>query len=239
MKTRFWVTCGLLALTACQETAPTVPATVLQFTEQEAGVEPYRTRMLITPGHLRIDDGTDEGGDYTLYSRKDRIIYSVTPGDKMVLKIQPARMAVSPPRALKHTTVELKGEAPAVGGVPVRHWRLQTNGETCYVLYAAEGLLPEAVAALREFIETLSWDQARSLTYTPQELQTPCHLANNVFAATRYLDHGLPVRRSDMTGRVSELVDFAEGYAAATTLFSTPAAYRQADIKELREQKKN
>lgn len=223
----------VLLLAGCNQVPRTIPATVLYFLEQEPGEEPYRTRMLITPDHLRIDDGR-QGGDYTLYTRHERTIYSVTAEDKMVLAIKPEQRKPEPPIRLVHSDVKEKGEAPTVGGKAVARWRLLTNGVACYDIHAADGLLPQAVTALREFIETLSFDQARSLSYTPKELQTPCHLANNVFAATRYLDHGLPVRRADMTGRVSELVDYQEGFEADPTLFTLPESFRKMDIRELR-----
>jgi hypothetical protein len=224
----------VLLLVACQETPRTTPATALYLVEQEPGDEAYRTRMLVTPEYLRIDDGRADG-DFTLYVRRDRTIYSVTAGDKLVLTIKPEPRRPEPPIRLEHRAVREKDEAPSVGGKAVVRWRLLTNGATCYDIHAADGLLPPAVAALREFIETLSWDQARSLAYTPKEMQSPCHLANNVFAATRYLDHGLPVRRVDMTGRVSELVDYQEGFEADPSLFTLPESFRQVDIKELRQ----
>ena len=223
----------VLSLLACHESPRPIVATALYFVEQEPGEEAYRTRMLITPGHLRIDDGRPDG-DYTLYARRDRTIYSVTAGDKMVLTIKPEPGKPPSPVRLEHRALREKDEAPPVGGKAVVRWRLQTNGTTCYDIHAAEGLLPQAVVALREFIETLSWDQARSLAYTPKEMLTPCHLANNVFAAARYLDHGMPVRRADMTGRVSELVDYQEGFEADPLLFTLPESFRRVDIKELR-----
>jgi hypothetical protein len=222
-----------LLLVACDQKPQTLPATVLYFVEQEPGEEAYRTRMLITAEYLRVDDGRPDS-DYTLYTRRDRTIYSVTASDKIVLTIKPELGKPEPPIRLEHRTVREKDEAPSVGGKAVVRWRLMTNGTTCYDIHAADGLLPQAVTALREFIETLSWDQARSLAYTPKEMQTPCHLANNIFAATRYLDHGLPVRRADMTGRVSELVDYKEGFEAESALFTLPESFRRMDIKELR-----
>jgi hypothetical protein len=52
--------CGcffLTALVSCSN--PTTPAAVLYFVEQEPGVEPYRTRMIVTAGFLRMDEGQD------------------------------------------------------------------------------------------------------------------------------------------------------------------------------------
>jgi hypothetical protein len=217
----------------CEPAPRTLPATVLYFVEQEPGEEAYRTRMLITAGHVRIDDGRPDG-DYTLYARRDRVIYSVTAGDKMVLTIRPGPDKPPSPIRLEHRAVRERGEAPPVGGKAVVRWRLLTNDKTCYDIHAADGLLPQAVTALREFIETLARDQAGTLAHTPKEMQTPCHLANNVFAAARYLDHGLPVRRADMTGRVSELVDYREEFAAEPALFTLPESFRRVDIRELR-----
>jgi hypothetical protein len=38
-----------------------------------------------------------------------------------------------------------------------------------------------------------------------------------------------------MTGRVSQLVDFREGYEADPSLFVLPESFRRLDIRELRE----
>ncbi len=44
-------------LVACSE--PTTPAAVLYFVEHEPGAEPYRTRMIVTAGFVRMDGGAD------------------------------------------------------------------------------------------------------------------------------------------------------------------------------------
>jgi hypothetical protein len=221
----------LLALAACDSRSPTA-ATVLWFAEQEAGVAPYRTRMLVTAEHLRIDDG-EADGDFVLYSRRERTIYNVNVADKLILVIRAAE-PVSSPVALRHEALREAGELPEVAGRKVVRYRLRTNGQTCYEVFAADGLLPEATAALREFITALAADQAARLPAMPRELQTPCYLANNAYAAARYLDHGLPVRRADYDGRVSELVDFTQSFAAEPGLFQLPEEYRRMEIAELR-----
>lgn len=218
-------------LSACERAPTQVSATALWFLEQEPGTAPYRTRMLITSDFLRIDDG-EGGGDFVLYARAERAIYNVTSGDKLVLVIRQA--PVGKPPMLRHETVREKDEPPQVGGHAVVHYRLKTGGKTCHDLYAAAGLLPQAVEALRDFISVLASDQAARLANLPREVLTPCYLANNAYAATRYLDYGLPVRRADHDGRVSELVDYRTGFAIETGLFELPADYRRMEIAELR-----
>ena len=58
--------CFLTALVSCSN--PTTPAAVLYFVEQEPGVEPYRTRMIVTAGFLRMDEGQDSQ-DFLLFDR--------------------------------------------------------------------------------------------------------------------------------------------------------------------------
>jgi hypothetical protein len=69
----------------------------------------------------------------------------------------------------------------------------------CYDLYAADGLLPGAVVALREYRLILAGQQALTAAVTPPEMQSSCDLANNVFLPVRHLEHGFPVRLTDMT----------------------------------------
>lgn len=208
-------------------------ATVLYYAERDQGGEPYRTRIVITGRWLRIDEG---GGarDFLLFDRRDGTLYSVNSMDTRIL-VMPARTpAAQPPVALEHRTEKGGETPPAVGGRPVTHYRLFTNGEPCYDLFAAEGLLPEAVRALREYRAALAGQQADALAAMPKELQTPCDLANNVFAPARYLDHGLPVRLSETGARTSELVDYSADFPAEAALFDLPANYKRATIEELR-----
>lgn len=64
---------------------------------------------------------------------------------------------------------------------------------------------------MREFYETLAREQALSLAFIPEEFQSPCELANNVFAPARHLAHGFPIRYVDMNGRTRELADYKIG----------------------------
>ncbi len=210
-------------------------ATVLHYEEQEAGTDRYATRMLFTQRYLRIDDGAGAGeDDFLLFDRDTRTIYSVTAGEKSILVIARAAAPGRAPLALEHQVVEQSDRVPPVAGKAVRHYRLLTNGRTCYDLYAADGLLPQVVALWREYREALAAEQARTLAWTPASLQTPCTLANSIYAPARHLAHGLPVRYADADGRVGELTDYRSDVAVDASLFELPAGYTRITIDALR-----
>ncbi len=223
----------LPALFACS--APTTPATVLYFVEHEPGAEPYRTRMIVTAGFLRMDGGADDA-DFLLFDRADGTIYSVTGGDRQILVIPPRPMDAKPPTTLKNEVVADSAAFPAVGTYKVSHFELRTNGKRCYELYAAVDLMPEVVAALRQYRTVLAGQQAKTLPFTPAEMQSPCGLANNIFSPARHLEHGFPVRLVDMTGRTIELVDYNTEFRATAAMLRLPGDYRRLSIDALRKQ---
>jgi hypothetical protein len=231
---RMWVALACTAAFAAGA-ARAERATVLQYEEQEAGTERYATRMLFTQRYLRIDDGEGaDSDDYLLFDRDTGTIYNVTAREKSILVIARAPAPARAPLALEHQVVEQSDRAPDVGGKAVRHYRLLTNGRTCYDLYAADGLLPQVMALWREYREALGAEQARTLAWTPALLQTPCALANSVYAPARHLAHGLPVRYADADGRVGELTDYRSDVTVDAKLFELPAGYTRIAIDALR-----
>lgn len=228
----FLITCLLLmAPISCSE--PTTPAAELYFVEHEPGAEPYRTRMVITAGFLRIDGGTDSE-DFLLFDRANGTIYSVTSADRHVLIIRPRPMDAKSPVQLTHKVVRDSAAFPSVGTHKVIHVELLTNGKRCYDLYAAAELMPEVVAALRQYREVLAGQQAGSLPLIPPEMQSACDLANNVFLPARHLEHGFPVRLVDMTGKTIELVDYNPEFRATAAMLRLPADYQRLTIEDLR-----
>jgi hypothetical protein len=226
--------CGcffLTALVSCSN--PTTPAAVLYFVEQEPGVEPYRTRMIVTAGFLRMDEGQDSQ-DFLLFDRADGSIYSVSSAEKQVLVIRPRPVELKPPAKFTHRVVTDPAAFPAIEGRKVTHYELLTNDMRCYDLYAADGLLPGVVVALREYRLILAGQQALTAALTPPEMQSPCDLANNVFLPVRHLEHGFPVRLADMTGRTTELVDYKTDFRATSDMLRLPAEYKRLTLEELR-----
>ena len=141
------VLASVVALFAC---TPSGNATIVYFDEQEGSGEPYRTRMIVTPRYIRFDDDNDQG-DFVLYDREQRIIYSTNSMDQRTLVIRWEDPMLEAPKKAKNRAEELDENAPAIGGYPVKHYRIFTNDELCYDLYAALGLMPDAVKAMTEF----------------------------------------------------------------------------------------
>lgn len=208
-------------------------ATVLQYEEQESDTDRYQTRLIVTSRYLRIDDGSD-ARDFLLFDRQDKTIYSVSAADGSVLVIKHTAGATRAPALQKHEVVEERDSAPDVGGKKVRHYRLLTDSRQCYDLYAVDGLLPQAVAAWREYRESLAAEQARTLAWTPKEMQTPCPVANNISAPGRLLAHGLPVRYVETNGKTGQLVDYQSDVKVDAAMFQLPAEYPRISIDALR-----
>ena len=221
----------VLALTGCGDGGK---ATVLHYAEQEPGGEPFRTRMIVTARYLRIDEGV-ESKDFLLFDRRDKTLYSVNAADTRILAMSAKPVNIASPIKLEHRVERDQEAFPAVGGKKVTHYTLLTNRKPCYDLFAAEGMLPEVVQALREYREMLAGQQVAALSAMPKELQTPCDLANNIFAPARYLDYGLPVRLSETGVRTSELVDFQTDFNAVPGLFELPASFRRLTLEEMRD----
>lgn len=230
------------ATLSCTGSVSEPKATAVYFVEREEGFEPNPTRIIVTPGFVRFDSG---GGnkDFLLFDRSNKTIYNVSVQDELVLIIAPQTVTAPPPIKLEHRVERGDTDAPAVGGKKVARYRLLTNSDLCYDVYAADGLLPDALAALREYRTNLASEHAAVLAFTPADLQTPCDLANNIFAPARHLAHGFPVRVAETTGgsegrvRLTELLNYETNFAADPALFQLPASYRRMDIKAFRGQK--
>jgi len=207
--------------------------TALYYVEQSKGAQPQKVRMLVSAKFVRIDDGHD-GNDYLLFDRASRTIYSVSSTAKQTLVIAARARTQEPPMALTDRVEVDNAKFPSVAGQEVHHYRLLTNDKLCYDLHAAQNLLPQAVAGLREYYETLAGQQAVTIAITPKEFLSPCDLANHVFAPSRQLAHGLPVRMVDANGKVTELMDFRQRFAGAERLFTLPADYPRLPIEQLR-----
>ncbi len=241
MRQLLYVLMGLIPvslLVGCSDKLPQPQtATIIYFTEQETGTEPYRTRMLVTPNYLRIDDGVDDDG-FVLFDRRQQTIYSANPDNRrtLVIKMQPVNYR--PSFALRHRISRDKETYPKVSDRPVSHYRLFTNDKKCQEVFAAQGLLPDAVAAMREYYQVLATEHAQLARNTPPDLQNACDLASNVVLPTRYLQFGFPVMLIDSNGRVRQLQDYKTKQPVAPALFTLPAGYLLFTTQSLRNGKK-
>ena len=197
------------------------PASILVYQVWEQGIEPYISRVLVTPDYLRLDEGA-AGKSYTLFDRQQEILYNVSMEERSVMV-----MNVTDPvpedndSLILQEEVKVDSQAPTVAGRQPTNVRLLANGEVCNELVVIDGVMGDAVEALAELKLVLARIQAATLGTVPLSMRTPCDLAANVYAADRSLQFGLPLHeRSE--GRSQSLVDFAADYEAENSLFELP-----------------
>ena len=207
-------------------------AALLVYKVWEEGVDPYLTRILITEDHVRLDEGADQG-DFTLFDRRQEIIYNVAMQDQSVLVIAPQLVEVpANPGLLLSEKDQVDEQAPKIAGVAPHNIELLANNEVCGQLVVVPGLMGDALEGLHEFKQVLARVQAATLAGRPEELQTPCDLASNIHAATRTVDFGLPIQeRSE--GRAQVLVDFAEEHEVDAGLFVIPEGFGRHSMPSL------
>lgn len=205
------------------------PAALLVYQVWESGIEPYTSRILVNDDHVRLDEGGD-GGGYTLFDRRQEILYTVSVRDRAILVMNPPfDLPGGGGGLILQEEVEEDPAAPTVAGVRPKHVRLLANGELCSELVVLEGVMPEAVEALAELKRVLARIQRRTLDAVPLGQRDGCDLAANVYAADRSLRFGLPLQERS-SGRSQSLVDFVADYEAPAALFTLPEAFARRAI---------
>ena len=222
----------LAALTPAACTDKPSPTIFLSFTESGPDGD-YPVRMLVSEKFLRIEDGDTQDG-FIVFDRAARTIYSVSHSGKSTLVLHARPVTLAMPKQFEHKVLREKETLPSVDGKSVAHYRLLTNGERCFDVYAADGLLPEAVAALREYHETLAGEQAAMQTNMPIGMQSACDLADQVFLPARYLAHGFPVRQVNRAGVARQLGGYQRDVPVEKGIFDVPKDYKQMSPAELR-----
>ena len=229
--TRILVALLFFIISACTEKPS--GATFLSFSEAGPDGDAYPVRMLVNERFLRIEDGDARDG-FIVFDRASKTIFSVSHPDKTTLVLRSQAVKLDVPKKFTHK-IERDGEKlPDVGGKTVIHHRLLTNSERCFDVYAADGLLPEALTALREYHRALAGEQAAMQALVPSGLQSACDLAEFVFLPTRHLEFGFPVRQINRAGLVRQLVDFKIGVPVEKGLFEIPGEYKQITPSEVR-----
>lgn len=237
MKLMPLLTVFLLTLpAACDRSANTAAENLLLvFGDQEQGVEPYKTRILVTPDYMRFDDG--EGAtDYLLFDRKEKAIYSVVQESKSITVITAEPMSVKPPFDLKlnHRMVDDMQDAPTMMGIKPQHHVYLSGEDVCFEVVSAPGFLSAYVEAMKEFNTVLANDSALTVNNLPADMQNGCDLAKGVFAPNRHFQGGFPLQLWGPDGTRSQLLDFKQGHQPDKTLFEIPAGYNRVNIQEIR-----
>ena len=209
-----------------------VSADLLVYKVWEEGAEPYISRILVTPDHLRMDEGDDEG-DFTLLDRRAGVVYNVSREDRSVLVMAPGEAPASLPSAVRlEVRDDPDPEAPRVGGVQPHRVELLADGESCGTLTVLPGRMPAALEGLRELRRVLARVQAASLAAAPPGVTGPCDRATAIQAPTWSLDHGLPLSER-APGRTQLLLDHEADSQVPDRLFRLPKDYRRIHLPTL------
>jgi hypothetical protein len=220
---------AMLAWASCvvaSEPQGQVDAGVLWYEEQEPGTDVYPVRILVTTGHLRIDDGVD-GSDFVLLDRRTSTLYSVNHEEQSTVEIkhQPAK-AELPDNITMTDQVQVDHDAPSIGGKQPQHVTMTSNGSTCYEAIIVPGLLGAVTSAMAEYARVLGDRQLNNLQDVPAEIQTPCFLTRYAYAPDHHYQLGLPVQEWDGAGYRRSLVNFSKASKVSRALFEVPASYR-------------
>jgi len=206
---------------------------LLVYQVQEPGVDPYKSRIIVTDKFIRLDDNND-GRDFVLVNRADKIVYSVSEDNDSILVVKHRPVDMKSPIELFPETVRKPDEnAPKIDGRDLVHYIFKINGEACQDATIAEGLLTEATEAIAEYRQILAGQHATTFKSTPADLQNACDMAMHIFQPDRYLKFGLPVEERDYTGYQRSLIDFDDDYEVNPALFILPTEFEQFSIDEL------
>lgn len=207
--------------------------TEVYFSETENNLSEQSTRMLVTKKYLRIDDGKSSN-DFLLFDRKNKTIYSTNSLDQRTLVIKAQPLNRKSPIKLENTLKEIPTDAPSIEGNKVTHLELSTNKKICYDVFAVAGFLPDVTAALKEYRQALAGEQALVIDAMPLEMLQACDLANNIFYASRHLEHGFPVRLKETNGRFRELVEYKKNTKIDAGLLKLPEGFTKFTTDEIR-----
>jgi hypothetical protein len=191
-------------LSACQDSnnteKPSTVAIQILFNEQEMGVEPYITRMILTDNFLRIDEGNNSR-DFILFDRKKKIINSISFDEERILQIKNRPITLKKPENLNWVHTEIPDtSAPSIYNIHPTTHRFSVNNTPCYEVIAAKGLLDNLTKALLEYKNVLAGEQASTINNTPKEFRNNCDTARLVFHVADLLKYGLPVAEWDQNG---------------------------------------
>jgi hypothetical protein len=208
-------------------------AVKLLYQEQEEGVDPYIVTFTVTSDYLRIDDESDNSG-YIVFDINKNTIYSVSHFDKSVFVIEQHPETKLDPGLDIDIEYRVIDNAPTISGKQVYNYRVQAiageQGDICMDIQLVPGLLPEVSKSLQSFQKIISGQNIKSLEKTPEEYQTPCYLADQVYNQGDYYRKGLPVHEWHSNNKMRFLMNF-EDVEADPAIFNIPVEYRQYSLK--------
>ena len=218
--------CALLGLVPLGPALGQTAATVVWYQEQEPGIQAYPVRYIVTPGYMRSDDGRDDG-DFLLYDRKQRKIYSVARDNRTVLEIDGSAPAPQVPDGLSISVREHQDEkAPLVSGRAPLELELVAQGQVCHSAVVVPGFLELVRTALQEYNQALAVQQLRILDRTPKDFQTPCFLSRYLYASDFHFARGMVLADWNESGDRREMTSYKTAVPIDDSLFVVPGDYR-------------
>lgn len=219
-------------LAACQQRPHNQ---LILFVESEEGIDPYQTRVMITPGYMRFDDG-EQSTTFLLIDRNKKVAYSVNHEMQTIMSVKSQGIEATPPMELTYTVNELDDfkDAPTINGRQPKHRQLLTNAQLCLDVVSVKGLMPEAVVALKEYHQLLAADSALTFNVIPADMHDPCDISMSTFAPTRHLEYGFPIQEWK-PGYARSLESYDETYQVDPELLKLPETYFTYSIQEFRE----
>lgn len=209
-------------MTALRQTMMELRQTMmeLRYVDQDPGDPPYLTRILLTPGFMRLDDGNDDG-DFILLDRGQQRVINVMRGNQQAMVFSAGKL---PPRPAGWKPVlDVKTGAPGT-----QRFRLMVKDEVCSEGVAAARAAPEATRAMAELKSILAPMQYRVWKDSPAELQHDCDLANQVWESGATLKLGLPLEEREFTGRTRQFESESK-QPLRPELFRVPDGMPQVD----------
>jgi hypothetical protein len=196
-------------------------AVELAFDDFEPGMAPVRSRVLITPRWLRLDNGKLDD-NFVLFDRESREIFSVNHTDRSVLHIPAGEDLPAAPESLALELRDAPSPMPKVGEHAVKSYQVLAMGQGCAGFSVAPSLLPDAARAFADYQQALARSSYRRLDSTPMELRTPCFLADNVYAVEMRFGTGMMIAEQRADGRGRLLAGFENEVAVDDALFVLP-----------------
>jgi hypothetical protein len=217
----------LIGASVCSPAVAQTLATIVWYSQQERGIEPYQVRYVITSEYMRSDD-RQSGNDFLLFDRRQRKIYSVAVDNHTILEVDGNGEAPLKPDDLSIAVQEhIEPNAPMIDGKPTFEVRLVAADQVCHSAMVVANFLEPVRKAMQEYSQALAVQQQRTLDHTPIALQTPCFLARYLYAGDFALAKGLVLADWNSAGERRELTGYETEVPVADTLFVVPADFRR------------
>lgn len=202
--------------------------TVFWFGESEVGSEQVQMRYLVSPQYLRIDNGNIHD-DFILFDATKKIIFSVSHEDKTILLIKSDDWKKPAYKFVADISNDVLEGAPAISGKQVKEYKVKVNAEVCTNILYIPGMYKKEMDIFKYYQQTLSSQQIRNLSNTPEHMKTPCFMLDVAYNDGAYYDLGLPVQEWHNRGYARYLKDYKQE-KVAVKLFELPKDYKQYSI---------